>query len=347
MDFFKARIYFTSSHWSVGVAFCLLAGALSNVDATAASDSLGAAQSEKKVVVYHTTTLPDTAALAQGFKKKYPFAEVDNYRGTGEKLLQRITTEIRAGQNLADVYIISGLQTWLLRDMGLLNIYRSPEREKVRAPLRDQQGYWTGVYWNLEVLGYNTRLVAERDVPKKWEDLLAPRWKGQIGLEEDDVYWYTMMLHLMGPEKGRNYLRQLAKQQIQVRAGHSLVAQLIGAGEFYITPTIRVQTAEDLKSKGAPVEWAPIPPLVPNPPVAISLAKNAPRPNLAKLYVDYVLSQEGQKILATFKRNPTRTDVELPVPRVAKVKLVEMDSDDLAKNYGRYTKEFGELFGVR
>src|SRR5215468_11489934 len=168
MILFQGPIAFKLRRGVAGVAFCLLAGSLRIVDASAASDSLGAAQSEKKVVVYHTTTLPDTTALAQGFKKKYPFAEVDNYRGTGEKLLQRITTEIRAGQNLADVYIISGLQTWLLRDMSLLNIYRSPEREKVLAPLRDKQGYWTGVYWNLEVLGYNTRLVAERDVPKKW-----------------------------------------------------------------------------------------------------------------------------------------------------------------------------------
>jgi iron(III) transport system substrate-binding protein len=347
MDRLKPRIRRQQGRWLSEFAICLLAISVPNWSAIAASDPLGAAQGEKKLVVYHTTTLPDTGAIAQGFKKKYPFGEVENYRGTGEKLLQRITTEIRAGQNLADVYIISGLQTWLMKDMGLLNIYRSPEREKVFPALRDKQGYWTGVYWNLEVLGYNTRTVAERDVPKKWEDLLAPRWKGQIGLEEDDVYWYTMMLQLMGEEKGRNYVKQLAKQQVQVRAGHSLVAQLVGAGEFQITPTIRVQTAEDLKSKGAPVEWAPIPPLAPNPPVTISLPKNAPRSNLAKLYIDYVLSQEGQKILASFKRNPTRGDVEPPVPRVAKVKLIETDNDNMAKNYGRYTKEFGEIFGIR
>jgi iron(III) transport system substrate-binding protein len=291
----KARIRRQQSRWAGEFAICLLAIAVPNWSAIAASDPLGAAQGEKKLVVYHTTTLPDTGAIAQGFKKKYPFAEVENYRGTGEKLLQRITTEIRAGQNLADVYIISGLQTWLMKDMGLLNIYRSPEREKVFPALRDKQGYWTGVYWNLEVLGYNTRTVAERDVPKKWEDLLAPRWKGQIGLEEDDVYWYTMMLQLMGEEKGRNYVKQLAKQQVQVRAGHSLVAQLVGAGEFQITPTIRVQTAEDLKSKGAPVEWAPIPPLAPNPPVTISLPKNAPRPNLAKLISTMFFRRKGKR----------------------------------------------------
>lgn len=316
-------------------------------NARSADDNLGLAQREKKVVVYHTTTAPDTAAIAAGFKKKYPFAEVEGYRGAGEKLLQRIAIEIKAGQNLADVYMISGQQIWLLRDLGHLAIYRSPEREKVQAALRDKEGFWTGVYWNLEVIGYNSRLVAERDVPKKWDDILTARWRGQLGIEEDDVYWYAKMLHQMGEEKGRSFMRQLAKQQPQIRAGHSLVAQLLAAGEFHMTPTIRVQTAEDLKSKGAPVEWWPIEPAIPNPPVAVSVAKNAPHPNMAKLYTDYVLSQEGQKIMATFKRNPTRSDVEAPVPRAAKVKLAEMDNDKLVKNYNRYSKEFREIFAIR
>lgn len=243
--------------------------------------------------------------------------------------------------------MISGQQIWLLRDLGHLALYRSPGREKVQTALRDKEGYWTGVYWNLEVIGYNTRLVAERDVPKKWDDMLTARWKGQLGIEEDDVYWYAKVLHQMGEEKGRNFMRQLAKQQPQIRAGHSLVAQLLAAGEFHLTPHIRVQTAEDLKSKGAPVEWWPLEPAIPNPPVSISLAKSAPRPNMAKLYTDYVLSQEGQKIMATFKRNPTRSDVEAPVPRAAKVKLAEMDNDKLVKNYNRYSKEFREIFGIR
>ena len=325
-----------------------IAAMLTIVDYTGAAENpLALAQKEKKVVVYHTSTNPDMFAIANGFKKKYPFAEVEGYRGTGEKLLQKITTEVKAGQAFADIYMISGLQTWILKDLGLLSIYRSPERDKVQPALRDQQGYWAGVYWNLEVLGYNTKLIQEKDIPKKWDDLLAPRWKGQIGLEEDDVYWYTMMLRLLGEEKGRNYARQLAKQQLQIRAGHSLVAQLLAAGEFQLTPTLRVQTAEDLKSRKAPVEWVAFEPLTPNPPVAISLAKQPPRPNIAKLYIDFVLSQEGQRILASFKRNPTRTDVDSPVPRASKVKLLEMDYDNVAKNYGRYEKEYREIFDIR
>ena len=133
----RARTRCKQSLWAGGFAICLLAVSVPSWSATAASDLSGTVQGEKKLVVYHTTTLPNTGAIAQGFKKKYPFAEVENYRGTGEKLLQRITTEVRAGQNLADVYIISGLQTWLMKDMGLLNIYRLPGAQR-QARLLDR-----------------------------------------------------------------------------------------------------------------------------------------------------------------------------------------------------------------
>jgi iron(III) transport system substrate-binding protein len=312
-----------------------------------AQDLLSKAREEKKVVLYHTTTVPDTQKIVEAFKKKHPFLEVETYRATGEKLLQKIVTEVKGGRNLADVYIISALQTWMLKDMAYLSSYSSPEREKVAAALRDKQGYWTGVYWNLEVLGYNTKLVPAGQVPTKWEDLLQPRWKGQIGLEEEDVQWYASLLHLMGEEKGKDFMRRLAKQQPQVRAGHTLLVQLLTAGEFALGPTTRVQSAEQMKGQGAPVDWTAIEPLAPNPPVSVSLPKSAPHPNAAKVLIDFILSKEGQSILYEVKRSPTRTDLGQPVARVAKVKLMEVDHDKLAKSYNRYTQEFREIFSIR
>ena len=154
---------------------------VSFVEPIHAQDWLANAQIEKKLVLYHSPNVPDTENILTGFRKKYPFIEVETYRASGEKLLQKITTEARAGKNLSDAYLLSGFQTWLLKAMGLLLPYASPEREKVLAALKDLDGYWTGVYWNLEVLAYNTRMVRGPEAPKTWEDLLAPRWKSQIG----------------------------------------------------------------------------------------------------------------------------------------------------------------------
>src|SRR6185295_1722135 len=164
-------------------------------------------QAEKKLVLYHSPNVPDTEIILAGFRKKYPFVEVETYRSSGEKLIQKITAEARAGKQFADAYLLSGFQTWLLKSMGMLAAYSSPEREKVLPALKDQDGYWTGVYWNLEVLAYNTKMVAGPEIPKAWEDLLAPRWKGQIGLEEEDVDWYTAILQLKGEEKGKDFMR--------------------------------------------------------------------------------------------------------------------------------------------
>ena len=150
-----------------------------------AQDWLANAQIEKKLVLYHSPNVPDTQNILTGFRKKYPFIEVETYRASGEKLLQKITMEARAGKHLADAYLLSGFQTWLLKAMGLLLPYASPEREKVLAALKDPDGYWTGVYWNLEVLTYNTRMVRGPEAPKTWEDLLSPRWKFQIALEDE------------------------------------------------------------------------------------------------------------------------------------------------------------------
>jgi iron(III) transport system substrate-binding protein len=312
-----------------------------------AQDLVAKAKEEKKVVVYHTTTVPDTQKIVDGFHKKYPFLEVETYRATNEKLTQKIATEVKAGRNLADVYINASIQTSMLKGMGLISQYNSPEREKIATALKDTQGYWTGVYWNIEVLGYNTNLVPAAEVPAKWEDLLKPRWKNLIGLEEEDTFWYSSLRHLMGEEKCKEYMRRLAKQQPQIRAGHTLLTQLLAAGEFALAPTTRTQTAEQLKEKGAPVDWTAIEPLAPNPPVSVSLPKTPPHPNAAKLFIDFILSKEGQSIIYDVRRNPTRTDLSQPVARVAKIRLMERDADDLAKNYNRYTEEFREIFSIR
>ncbi|MBI2985936.1 MAG: extracellular solute-binding protein [Deltaproteobacteria bacterium] len=307
---------------------------------------LAKARDEKKVVVYNTTTVPDMQRIVEGFHKKYPFLEVESFRSNGERLLQKISTEVRAGRYLADAYIISGLQLWLLKDAGQLVPYPSPEREAVRKPFKDDAGYWAGVYFNLEVIGVNTRLTQPREMPKRWEDLLDPRWKGRMALEGEDIPWYASVLQILGEERAMDFFRKLAKQQLQMRNGHTLISQLLAAGEVALTPTLRVQTAETLKQKGAPVEWSAIEPIAANPPVSLALAKNAPHPNSARLFIDFVLSREGQTVIRGLNRNPTRGDVEQPVARAAKLKLFEMNWDGVVKNYGRYVKEFNDIFGV-
>ncbi len=309
-------------------------------------DLLGKAQEEKKMVLYHSTGIEDTLQILERFRKQYSFLTVENHRLSSGKLLQRIISEVRAGRNSADAYIISGAETWLLKDMGLLAPYASPERSRVRPGLMDSQGYWTGILWNLGVLGYNTQMVAPGSIPKRWEDLLQPRWKGLIGLEAEDVTWYIFMQKLMGSQEGKAFMTQLARQQPQLRSGYNLIAQLLVAGEFALAPTARVHRIEQAKKDGAPVDWVTIEPLTPEPPVCVSLPKNAPRPSTGKLFIDFVLSRPAQELLSQLKRIPSRMDAPQPISRVAQVKLMEVEFDKEIANFARYTKEYRDIFAA-
>ena len=88
------------------------------------------------------------------------------------------------------------------------------------------------MYVNYRTIGYNSKIVAEKDVPKQWEDLLDAKWKGKISLEEEDYVWYGALVKYWGKEKTQKYMRALAKQDIQWRKGHTLISQLMAAGEF-------------------------------------------------------------------------------------------------------------------
>lgn len=306
---------------------------------------LSGARKEGKVVVYNTTVPAEFEKIIQGFRKRYPFLDVESYRSTSERLLQKILTEVRAGRYLADVYLL-GLEMHLLKDNGLIVPYLSPEREWVKKQYRDEAGHWTGIYFNLEVIGHNTRRVSPQELPKRWEDLLNPRWKARIGLETGDVPWFAKILQIMGEERGKDFARKLAKQQMYMRGGHGLMSDLMSAGEFDLTPTSRVNIIEPRKAKGMPVEWMAIEPLAPDHPTAVAIAKNGPHPYAARLFIDFILSKEGQLIVPEIYRNPTREDVEMPYPRTRKLKLFDMNWEIVAKNFDRYQAEFNDIFGI-
>ncbi|HZD40304.1 MAG TPA: extracellular solute-binding protein, partial [Terriglobales bacterium] len=186
--------------------------------------------------------------------------------------------------------------------------------------------------------------VSQRELPRKWEDLLDTKWRGRIMLEAEDLLWFASLQQQLGEEKAMDFAKRLAKQQLQIRRGHTLISQLVAAGEAALSPTMRVNTAETLKQKGAPVDWHAIEPIAPNPPVSIGLAKNSPHPNAARLFIDFILSREGQSVIRSLNRNPTRGDVEQPVPRASKIKIFEMNWDRVVKHYSQYEKDFSAIF---
>ena len=137
-------------------------------------------------------------------------------------------------------------------------------------------------------------MVRPEFAPKTFDDLLNPRWKGGFGMSDSATLWYTGFLKYTGEEKGHEFMRKLATQKPAFRDSETVIIQLLGAGEFPLGLVYSHQAAT-MKKRGAPVDWVGFEPAI----VAlhpISMVEKAPHPNAAKLFIDFALSDEGQKI---------------------------------------------------
>ena len=279
------------------------------------------ARKEGRVSFYTSMAAEESKLLADAFQSKYPFLKVEISRLSSEKLLQRIITEQRTASNLFDVVTNSGMEVYLLAKMGLLARYVSPEAQAFFADSRDPAGRWVDMYSNLRVIAYNTRSVTKEKIPQRYEDLLNPAWKGQIGFPEGQVAWYATMLRVMGEESGRKFFQGLARQDLQYRAAPVLIAQFVAAGEFNLGFVYENQVLR-IKKRGAPIDVAPLPFVTKNMhPLALSAA--APHANAGKLFIDYVLSREGQLFIKNLGRVISRADIAQE--EFARIKMVPED----------------------
>jgi iron(III) transport system substrate-binding protein len=310
----------------------------------AAPDALvEAAKGEGEVVVYASMNLAEANALIGEFEKRNPFIKVKLHRSGSEKLLTRVLTEARAKKSFADVIQTVEFSMHIFKHRGVLGQY-IPQANALYPKDFKEEGYWTTVYYNPYGVGYNTKLVPNQLVPRSYEDLLASRWKGQIMMEGTKADWFAGMLQIMGQERGLRYMRELAKQQPSLREGHELLAQLVAAGEGALDINIPAASVERNKEKGAPIEWTALK-VAPAVMVGIGLSAQAPHPNAAKLYIDFALSREGQKLMQTPGRLIARSDLASEQSAIFKeVKMVPVDPA-LAERLGEYSKQLRAIFG--
>jgi len=329
----------------VFIIFLLIVGMPGAVKSQS-KDLIAGAKKEGKVLLYTALTLQEIDEMVGPFNKKYPFVKVESFRGNALQLLQKITMESRAGRAQVDVAQFNGFDAWQLQKLDLLQSYRSPEAVKFADIYKDPSGYWTTLYANYLVLGYNPKIVSAADVPKKWDDLLQSKWKGdKFALDRDNAVWYSGLALYWGKEKADKFMRALADQQPTMRKGHTLIATLLSSGEFPLG-LVYAHRVEEMKAKGInTIEWVPLEPIVATPNV-IGVGKNAPNINAAKLLVDFFLSKEGQIISQKQQyRVPANPDLP-PVspnldPKNLKIALVNRQ---VAEQYEQFDKTYQELF---
>lgn len=302
------------------------------------------AKKEGAVTWYTSMNVAESKPVADEFEKRYPFVKVDLFRSSGEKVQNRISTETRAGRWSFDIASLSEIGT--LIEQKLIGPYVSPESSGYIKEFKEPRGYWNAVYINYYVPGYNTRMVSEKDAPKRWEDFLDARWKGKIAIDQEDYPWYATLIAAWGKERAQKYMTALAKQDIQWRKGHSLIAQLMSAGEFPLG-LVYAHRVESDKKKSAPLEWvASVDPVVVSV-HSVGLSAKPNNSNAAKLLIDFMLEKTTQEKFRALNRVPARRDIEPPSPKMDQSKLkLRVVPHDTATRYSEYVRDFRTIFGL-
>ncbi|MBI4525964.1 MAG: extracellular solute-binding protein [Deltaproteobacteria bacterium] len=329
-------------------AFILLLVALFFVSAHANADDaaiLAAAKVEGEVIWYSGHNLSFLNTTGNAFEKKYPFIKVRVVRGSDEKMLNRISAEKKAGKILFDV--VNGQLLPFIQDLGVLAPFRTAGTNLIEARFKDPQGYWAGVNMTYYVLSYNTTLVSKDEVPQDWQNLTNAKWKGKIGMDPEEYHWLGGMMEYLGEEKAKRLLVGIAQQQIRWHKGHNLLAQLTAAGELPLSLGY-AHIMEQLKSKGAPVDWVRTTKPIIGGLSKVGLSSAPPHPNAARLMIDFLTSKEGQIEYLKAGYNPV-----LPGVRSKNSPLDPALLDLLAVspavilNLNQYARKFDQIFGPR
>ena len=314
----------------------------------AASDAvLDGAKKEGQVVFYASMEAQSAQRLTAGFEKKYPFIKVNATRIGSERMATRLVSEAQARKVQADVVNQSGFDFYGVLQKGVFDVYNSPERAALPTEYKDEKGLWVMNAATLNVIGYNTRLVPPTNVPKSFWDLVDPKWKGQLLMDENESKWMAGMMSYYSEAKTVDLLRKLATQEIQFRVGHTLIQTLAAAGERPIVVVAFANGVERLKKDRAPIDWVAVEPII-GLTFGLALVKDAPHPNCAKLFIDYLLSKEGQEIIADAGYYVPRRDIAAPIMKQVppKMKVIPLPMS-LAARYNEYFQTYRKLMGLK
>jgi ABC-type Fe3+ transport system substrate-binding protein len=297
------------------------------------------AKKEGEVVVYTSMISEDLTALSAAFEKKYG-VRVKGWRAGSEKVLQRTVTEARAGRLEADVVETNGPELEAIYREKIFQPLRSPHLKDLMPQALRPHGHWVGTRINMFVQSYNTKLVKKEELPKSYADLTNPRWKGRLGIEAEDDDWFMMVVKEMGEEQGLRVFREIARVNgFSVRKGHTLLAGLVASGEVPFAVTTYSHGAEKMKQKGAPVEWFAITPAIGRA-NGIGVTRAPAHPHAAALFVDFLLSPEGQTILEKGGYVPSN----LRVPhRAQKLPLKFVDPAQVLDEDAKWKKLWQEI----
>ena len=256
------------------ILFCLF---VPRAYAAPAADVVEKAKTEGKLVWWGGGTEAEDREFIKRFNQKYPFIKVEQWNTSSKATQERVWAEFTAKKYSWDVVTGGGraAQDWV--KTGIMQKWSVPGLARIPAEARDPNGYYAAFGFNVSVPVYNTNLVAPKDVPKSWEDLLDPKWKGKIAVPDIMDMWVVLAQpNVWGKEKVLDYVTKLAANQPKI-LGWTPALTLVAAGDLHITAESFLFRATASKDKGAAIEFVKANPLVGKGPKSFS-APTRPTP---------------------------------------------------------------------
>jgi iron(III) transport system substrate-binding protein len=348
IDIDKEERIMRQKSWLLVLALCFGSVALARAQD---AQLLAAAKKEGKVVWYTSLAIPSSTAISHYFQNKYKGIEVEVHRNGSQRVLQRFMQEASAGLKNGDIVHTSDAGHFeLLKDKGMLLKFTPQAVGAFPDGFKDKAGFYYGMRATLSVIAHNPKIVAEKDAPQTWKDLLNPKWSGKM-VTAHPGYSGIIMTHVLALVNvyGWDYFRDLAKNKLHIVQSANDPAGVVASGErpvgvngaeyFYYKTLKQGNPIKIIYPKeGVPLVVSPV-----------AIAKDAPHPNAAKLFTEFIFSKESQQLLADKEGLYTgHPEVTYPAdkPKLKDLKLLTADADELEKRNAEIKKRFTEFFGA-
>jgi len=312
-----------------------------------------AAKKEKELTWYTAHFDSETAAaVCQGFEKKYAGVKCNYVRTTAQVAYQRVAQDMKGGLAIASV--ISSTDTshhGKMKKDGWLMAYRPKNAGELIDAFKafnDPDDQFIATAAGLVLINYNSSLVADKDAPKKWTDLLDPKWKGKVSIGHPGFSGYVGTgVVQMKKRYGWDYFKKLELNKPRIGRSINDTVTMLNAKESWVGAGPSATTLQS-KDKGNPVaiaypEDGAILMVSPS-----SILKNAPAPNAAKLFVEYLLSRDCNEIMVKFRQDSVNKFVKPPPGgrSIADVKTVRPTYEEIDKGIPEVKELFRDTFGI-
>ena len=302
-----------------------------------------------KVMLYSSMQEAQLQAIEQAFEAKYPGVDMEYYYAGGGKLVTKMTTEAQDGGQIASdlVWLGDPSDYEVFKANGWLEPYVSPETEHIAKEYMDPDGYYTagrlvtmGIAWFIG--------VDEADAPKTWNDLLDPKWQGQIIMTDPaqastTKYWMAAMMQ--SEKYGPEFFKKLRENGVELESGTTATHNRVADASYQVGICLDYVSA-NLIAEGSPMAFHYTTDDVITMTSPIAMIKGCANEENAKLLMDFILSKEGQEVLVENNLVSVRDDVEMKVDTSAIASInMPVDYDDLGQNLLNYLDEFNKIIG--